>query len=116
MSTPLLVSRNTLLRFNGKVAGPGNLTSVLLLRHHEQVLTDASQQLTTCLKAGLYLQHTTGSWWERTRWGSGTDLVHEKERQGRTEVTACQRHPGVACLRLHYTVAIRRGLGLKGWI
>lgn len=96
MSTPLLIPRNTLLCFNGKVEGPVNLTSVSLLRHHERVLTDASQQLTTCLKARLYLQHTTGSWWERTRWGSGTDLAHEKQRQGRAEVTACQGHPGGA--------------------
>lgn len=81
MSTPLLISRNTLPSFNRKMEGPGNLTSVLLLRHHERVLMDASQQLTTCLKAGLYLQYSTGSWWERTRWGSGTDLAHEEQRQ-----------------------------------
>lgn len=102
----------------GGVCGGGYLTNMSLLRYQEWVLTDASQQLTTCLKAGLYLQQTTGSWWERTRWGSGSDLVHEKQRQRTSEAMTGQGYLEGTVASLHSGQQERLGaqmLGLETW-
>lgn len=48
-----------------------------LPEEQELIPADPSQQLTSCLKTGLYLQFLVGS----MGWGSGEGLVHEKQRQ-----------------------------------